>query len=91
MTSQEVVDFVGARLESKSPTSICKDLFHHCLADDTLGDGTGCDNMTAIVVKFEKQKCSSKRKANEEDTFEEPQSKKSRGETFEEVPVVSKE
>jgi protein phosphatase 1G len=24
----------------------------HCLAPNTSGDGTGCDNMTAIIVKF---------------------------------------
>lgn len=27
-------------------------LFDVCLAPNTLGDGTGCDNMTAVVVKF---------------------------------------
>lgn len=27
-------------------------LFDHCLAPNTLGDGTGCDNMTAIIVQF---------------------------------------
>ena len=27
-------------------------LFDHCLAPDTMGDGTGCDNMTAVIVKF---------------------------------------
>lgn len=27
-------------------------LFNNCLAPNTLGDGTGCDNMTAIIVKF---------------------------------------
>lgn len=27
-------------------------LFHNCLAPNTMGDGTGCDNMTAIIVKF---------------------------------------
>jgi protein phosphatase 1G len=27
-------------------------LFHNCLAPSTVGDGTGCDNMTAIIVKF---------------------------------------
>ena len=29
-------------------------LFEHCLAPDTMGDGTGCDNMTAVIVKFNK-------------------------------------
>ena len=27
-------------------------MFEHCLAPDTMGDGTGCDNMTAVIVKF---------------------------------------
>jgi len=27
-------------------------LFEHCLAPDTMGDGTGCDNMTAVLVKL---------------------------------------
>ena len=31
---------------------MCLQLFHNCLAPNTLGDGTGCDNMTAIIVKF---------------------------------------
>lgn len=33
-------------------SKICEELFDHCLAKDTSGDGTGCDNMTAIVVRF---------------------------------------
>lgn len=28
-------------------------LFDHCLAPNTLGDGTGCDNMTAVIVQFQ--------------------------------------
>lgn len=28
-------------------------LFDHCLAPDTHGDGTGCDNMTCIIIKFD--------------------------------------
>lgn len=31
-------------------------LFDHCLAPNTLGDGTGCDNMTAIIVRFKSSK-----------------------------------
>ncbi len=27
-------------------------MFEFCLAPDTSGDGTGCDNMTAIIVNF---------------------------------------
>ena len=29
-------------------------LFDFCLAPDTTGDGTGCDNMTAVIVRFKK-------------------------------------
>lgn len=31
-------------------------LFDTCLAPDTYGDGTGCDNMTAVIVKFKTNK-----------------------------------
>ena len=30
-------------------------MFEHCLAPDTMGDGTGCDNMTAVIVKFKQE------------------------------------
>ncbi|CAF2334493.1 unnamed protein product [Rotaria sp. Silwood2] len=52
MSSQDVVDFVRARLEKRTLSQICEELFMHCLAPNTSGDGTGCDNMTAIIVKF---------------------------------------
>lgn len=57
MTSQQVVDFVGEWLdkpeeEQISLSAICEKLFDECLAPDTKGDGTGCDNMTCIIVKF---------------------------------------
>lgn len=29
-----------------------KQIFRACLAPNTHGDGTGCDNMTAVIVKF---------------------------------------
>lgn len=54
MSSQEVVDFVAERLKDlekrNKPSSICEELFDHCLAPNTYGDGTGCDNMTCIIV-----------------------------------------
>lgn len=65
LTSQEVVDFVSERLDNlssgkngtKDPTTthlqnICEELFEHCLAPDTMNDGTGMDNMTAVIVKL---------------------------------------
>ncbi|EDW72083.1 uncharacterized protein Dwil_GK10630 [Drosophila willistoni] len=54
MTSEEVVTFVRSRLkdEDKKLSKVCEELFDNCLAPDTMGDGTGCDNMTAVIVKF---------------------------------------
>ena len=48
-------------------------LFEHCLAPDTSGDGTGCDNMTAIIVRFDETGQAQKRKT---ETTEEPVPKK---------------
>lgn len=58
MTNQEVVDFIKIRLargkigEENSildPEEICEELLNECLAPDGLM-GTGCDNMTLILV-----------------------------------------
>ena len=38
-------------------TSSRPQMFQLCLAPDTSGDGTGCDNMTAIIVTFDKLYC----------------------------------
>ena len=55
MTSSEVVEFVAVRLEKGlAPVSIAEALCRACLADNTHGDGTGCDNMTVIVVPLRK-------------------------------------
>ncbi|XP_037084766.1 probable protein phosphatase 2C 21 [Pollicipes pollicipes] len=53
--SQEVVDFVSERIREQGETqlsNICEELFDECLAPNTMGDGTGCDNMTCIIVRF---------------------------------------
>ncbi|CAH8861388.1 unnamed protein product [Trichobilharzia szidati] len=34
-------------------SKICHEIFDHCLAPNTDGDGTGCDNMTCIIVHFD--------------------------------------
>ncbi|KAG5455129.1 putative protein phosphatase [Clonorchis sinensis] len=34
-------------------SKICEEIFDHCLAPNTDGDGTGCDNMTCIIVRFD--------------------------------------
>lgn len=58
MTNDEVIDFVNTRLKTENTnkenmlSKICEELFDHCIAPDTNNDGTGCDNMTCIIVKF---------------------------------------
>nr|XP_020663981.1 protein phosphatase 1G [Pogona vitticeps] len=59
MSSQEVVDFVQSKISQKgedgqlrSLSSIAEELLDRCLAPDTSGDGTGCDNMTCILISF---------------------------------------
>lgn len=54
MSSDEVVEFVKKRLDDGQATlsKICEELFEKCLAPNTLGDGTGCDNMTAMIIQF---------------------------------------
>lgn len=54
MTSQDVIQFVRTRLKKgcQNVSKICEELFDHCLAPNVLGDGTGCDNMTAVIVLF---------------------------------------
>lgn len=63
MTSEEVVQFVRSRLAHTKissegvpnptihPEEICEELLNCCLAPDALM-GTGCDNMTVILVCF---------------------------------------
>lgn len=63
-------------------------MFDHCLAPSTMGDGTGCDNMTAIIVRFKSGliaevgqvssngEGSKKRAAEEEPSTEEQQDSK---------------
>uniref|UniRef100_H2YEF5 protein-serine/threonine phosphatase n=1 Tax=Ciona savignyi TaxID=51511 RepID=H2YEF5_CIOSA len=54
-SSQDVTDFIkGELFEDKNSklSLICEKLFDICLAPDTMGDGSGCDNMTCIIVQF---------------------------------------
>lgn len=53
-------------------------MFEQCLAPNTLSDGTGCDNMTCIIVKLkQKQKRS---RSDEEDNSEGGEYKKQKSE-----------
>lgn len=67
LSSQEACDFVSEKLaQDKKLSTICEDLFDHCLAPDTLGDGTGCDNMTCIIVTFSNSNKGSAKRTSEE-------------------------
>ena len=46
-------------------------LFDHCLAPDTMGDGTGCDNMTAVIAKLKPNAFSNTEKASSNLTVKE--------------------
>lgn len=58
MDNQEAITFVQNRLDKVDLSKdgppalarICEELCDGCLADDTHNDGSGCDNMTAIIV-----------------------------------------
>ncbi|XP_052776689.1 probable protein phosphatase CG10417 [Mya arenaria] len=71
LTSQETVDFVREQLmepeNAAKPSLVCEQLFDKCLAPNTMGDGTGCDNMTCIIIVFKAPARSSKRPATEID------------------------
>jgi len=56
MTSQAAVDFVGGKMkEGKGLKEILAELFDHCLSPHpSANEGLGCDNMTAIIVKFKR-------------------------------------
>ncbi|CAH1721614.1 unnamed protein product [Aphis gossypii] len=80
LSSQEVVDFISERINKPDTklSSICEELFEQCLAPNTLSDGTGCDNMTCIIVKLkQKQKRS---RSDEEDNSEGGEYKKQKSE-----------
>ena len=83
LSSQETVDFINERLDKKDVkidndylTNIIKELFDHCLAPDTMGDGTGCDNMTAVIAKIKPNAFS-----NHKDTAEQSETKVEQVET----------
>ena len=59
MSSQEVIDFIQSKISQRDEnrelrllSSIVEELLDHCLAPDTSGDSTGCDNLTCIIICF---------------------------------------
>ncbi|KAI4461427.1 protein phosphatase 2c [Holotrichia oblita] len=77
MSRQKVVDFVRTRIEGgqENMSAICEELFDNCLSPHTFVDGSGCDNMTAVIVQF-KHKKSVKTSLSDPDLEEESISKK---------------
>ncbi|RUS92197.1 hypothetical protein EGW08_000050 [Elysia chlorotica] len=76
MSSQEVVDYVLLKLKDpekrKQPSIICEEMFDHCLAPNTFGDGTGCDNMTCIIIVLDTFHDSDPEKDKEADVDQNP-------------------
>lgn len=75
MSSQEAIDFVKEHLTQARQSKECSKtwlsdisgkLMDSCMAADTLGDGCGCDNMTAVIVLLN-QDTQSKRKLSDGD------------------------
>eukprot|EP00127_Corallochytrium_limacisporum_P006335 Clim_evm46s225 gene=Clim_evmTU46s225 len=59
LTSQETVDYVSEKLKelakerkvgNQDLVDVCEQLFLKCMAPNTHGDGSGCDNMTAVIA-----------------------------------------
>uniref|UniRef100_A0A672H1K1 Protein phosphatase 1G n=1 Tax=Salarias fasciatus TaxID=181472 RepID=A0A672H1K1_SALFA len=86
LSSQEVVDFISERIKpdqdgkARPLSSIVEELLDHCLAPDTSGDGTGCDNMTCIIVTFRPHPSA----AQAEDTKKRKQPEEAEGTSLEE-------
>ncbi len=62
--------------------TISLQMFDHCIAPDTSGDGSGCDNMTCMIVMFKHGqigKATSKKRtiesSNDEQSSENPEKK----------------
>ncbi|VDN02027.1 unnamed protein product [Thelazia callipaeda] len=53
LSSQQAVDFVRQRIKNGLHLKeICEQICDYCLSPNTAGDGTGCDNMTVILVQI---------------------------------------
>ncbi|GFU47715.1 probable protein phosphatase 2C 70 [Nephila pilipes] len=64
MNSQDVIDYIHIRLQASdcSLKDICEELFQFILAPDKDNDGSGCDNMCCIIIRFHKDDTCSSRK-----------------------------
>lgn len=92
LTSQQAVDFVAERL-SEDPdlqlSSICAQMFEHCLAPNLDGDGTGCDNMTCIIFSFKDKAAFPQTASDEPEIFEIPTPPDTKAQSLGEPGVVT--
>ncbi|CAK5079636.1 unnamed protein product [Meloidogyne enterolobii] len=56
LTSQQVCDFILERINRIGLKEIVAEICDHCCANDTGGDGTGCDNETIILIDLKKER-----------------------------------
>lgn len=58
MNNLRVAEFIRKTAQSSDNNlvEICIQLFRNCIAPKTDGDGTGCDNMTCILARFNEPK-----------------------------------
>nr|CAD2182512.1 unnamed protein product [Meloidogyne enterolobii] len=56
LTSQQVCDFILERINRIGLKEIVAEICEHCCANDTGGDGTGCDNETIILIDLKKER-----------------------------------
>ncbi|KAI0989084.1 hypothetical protein GJ496_000570 [Pomphorhynchus laevis] len=64
-TNQQVCDIIREWLPLKSLGQICEDICSQCIAVSTDGDGSGCDNMTIIIVQIKHSTANGQAKQSE--------------------------
>lgn len=74
---------------SKSLVVCVLQLFDHCLAPDTLGDGTGCDNMTCVIVRFKPTAAAEEPASNKRPAEDQPEESSAKKSKLEEETVAS--
>jgi len=87
MTSEESVAFVRERIEAAKREGTCSktwisdigsELLDKCMSPNTDGDGSGCDNMSVIIILLNNDTLSTGKRPNGDTEIEEPNPKKSK-------------
>ena len=56
-------------------SDVLGEMFDLCMAADTSGDGSGCDNMTALVVRLRNRAQNSKRPRSDDENEAQPKAR----------------